>query len=203
MAAPFDKPLRVAVRFKDQNGSDVVNVWHFVVDGTNYDEGDLMDAIDGYLTSVYTEFDSSLCEDAVTYDMKVDSVDFIDDKWETIWNVGQSTWGSGLNMNNSTDPLPAGAALLAFLYTNVGKHLGKKFFGLFCEDANSEGHTVAGARTHVLSGLTKLLTPYVVDGSTNLIASLLGSDGVIRAIEDVGVAIEWAYQRRRRKGTGS
>lgn len=198
--------VQATARFKDAQGNDNINVFHFRCDfDVPQTDSGTFDCVDEYVSSVYEEFDTNLDDDFEPYDLKVDAVEFLDGKWEVVQNIGAGAWGGTIDTSAATDPLPTGVALLAKLYTSLGKHTGRKFFGGFVEAANNEfARFGPSVRTQVLTGVTKLLTPYVVAVGSSLASIILDrADGTVRDIIAVAVSETPAYQRRRREGTGS
>jgi len=198
--------LRASARWVDPNGSDVVNVWFFVADFvTPQADQDVFDAVDQYLENVFVEFESKLIANFDPLDLKVDVVAWDSEKWQVIQNVGFGSWGAGISTVAVADALPPGASALGYLRTGLGKHGGKKFFaGFGTASLTNDGNVDVGTTSTIVLGLTELLTPFIISASNELIAVVLDHlDGTIREIIEIGASAVFAYQRRRRPGTGS
>jgi len=206
MTVPVGAIIRASARWHNYNGDDVVNVFYFRGDFTSaQDEQDVFDAVDAYLTSVYTEFDGYIDNNAVPYDLKVDVVEFTGGKWKVTQNVLQGSWGATLTPAETGDVLPPQTAALVKLETGLGKHQGSKYFGMFGESQNSaNGGLTTTLLNALLDGAVKLLTAYVFGGTEELQAVVLDTvTGVVRDVIGVSCSYNWSGQRRRRPGTGS
>lgn len=198
--------LVASARFKDASGQDTVNVYNFRCDfASPQAEGDVFGAVDDYLTSVYVEFDGYMDGTADPYDLKVDVVEFTGGKWVVTQNVLFGPWGSGLTLAGIDNALPPGSAALGKLYTNLGKHIGKKFYGLLGEAALTlTGQLATAVSTAIETGQDKLLTPFLISVGNELTTVILDRvDGTVRELIASGVSDVFGYQRRRRPGTGS
>ena len=198
--------LRVSARFDGYHDQDIVNVYHFRCDfAAPQADVDVMAGVDTYLTSVYVDFDDDLHAQITPVDLKVDVVVFSGGKWVVSQNVGFSSWGAGINTTGATDPIPPGAAAVAFLQTSLGKHQGRKFFGGFIEAANSPSGAVDNSvQGRILTGVAKLLTPHVISAGNDLITCIVANlDGAVRDIIGTALNGHWGYIRNRRPGVGS
>jgi len=206
MTVQDEEVIRCSARFVDTNGSDNVNVWYFELDlAAPQSDAAVFAAVDAYLTSVYTEFDTEMRSGTGKIDLKVDVVTWQNGKWEVTHNVGLQGWGAGITPSAAGDALPPGVAALGKLYTGAGKHIGKKFFGTLTEAASDVGGNIVGAAaTKITTGLTKLLTPYIISAGNVLLATVVDHlTGEKRSVIEIGVGGNFGYQRRRRPGTGS
>lgn len=206
MSVGTAKVLRCSARWTDANGSDLVNVFFFRTSfASAQTEADIMTAVDTYLQSCFDHFDGNMRTTTAPFDLKVDVVQWAGGKWVVVQNVGFGPWGSGLTAGSGSDALPPGSAALGKLYTNLGKHTGKKFFGGFTEASCDVGGNVEAAlHTAILDGLTELLSPYVISAGNTLITVVLDYvGGTIRDALAAAVNGTWSYQRRRRPGVGS
>lgn len=198
--------IRASARWSGYHQQDLVNVYHFRTDfATAQDEQDVFDAVDTYLQSVYALMDGLMSSGVYVNDLKVDVVQYIAAKWKVTQNVSFGPWGSTLATAAGDDVLPAGDAMVGFLYTSLGKHQGRKFFGGFTETSNTASGAVnSGLQTICISALTLLLTPYTISAGNDLITVVPGVyDGVVRDVISVGVNGHWGYQRNRKPGVGS
>jgi hypothetical protein len=169
-------------------------------------EEDVYDAIDTYLSTMYDYWDIYMENSVTMAPMRIDKMVWNTDKWEVSANVGSGAWGSTLVPADGSDSLPAGTAHLGFFdILTAAKHQGKKFFAGFCEDMNGpNGGASATLNAAIVEGITELLTPYVISAGNSLvhvIADFL--TGAVREPTGVHGSGVWAYQRRRRPGSGS
>lgn len=198
--------LVASARFRDVQGNDVVNVYNFrCALAAPIADQDAIDGVDAYISSFYTTLDGYMDGDAAPYDLKVDVVEFIGGEWKVTHNVGFDSWGVPLAMSGAGEPLPHGSAILVKLFTGLGKHTGKKFLGLFNDNAlNSLGNVAAVVQAAAATDFAKILAPFVFTAGNTLVGVVLDrADGTVRDILSVAVSDVFAYQRRRRPGTGS
>lgn len=198
--------LRCSARWVGAVGDDNVNVWWFETDfATPQLEEDVFDGCDGAITRVFLDIDHHMRNYWATVDLKVDVVEHISGQWKTVQNVGFGSWGAAINTSGSADALPAGVAPLGFLHTGLGKHTGRKFlFGFTEDESDSGGKMTAAAQASMVTGLTQLLTPYVISAGNDLITVVADmAAGIVREVVEVLAAAHFGYQRRRRKGSGS
>jgi hypothetical protein len=206
MTVPNGAILRISARFTGPHQQDIINTYTLETDfASPQDETDVLDACDTYLSSIYEEFDDHIVAVMDPLDMKVDVIQFISGKWEVTQNVGSKTWGSTIATTGAFHTLPEAASAVGFLYTLLGKHAGRKFFGGFDENANSPtGAIDSTVQTDIITGITKLLTPYVISAGNNLASVVIDhAVGTVRNVISVGLKGFWGYQRRRIPGRGS
>jgi len=206
MTVPSGAVLRASARFQNSQGSDVVNVFYFrTTFASPLDEGAVFTAVDDYLSATYEVFDTHFGTGGLAVDLKVDVVEWQNGKWEVTQNVGLQGWFSSASFDANADSLPPGSAVLVKLFTGIGKHIGKKFLGMMTEAANSPGGVVASAViTAVANGFALLLDPLIIGVGFSLNTVIVDHvTGVVRDVIEIAVSDNWAYQRRRRLGTGS
>lgn len=206
MTVPDGAVLRCSARFEGYHDQDIVNVFQLRCDFTAAQlEATVFSAVDTYLSSVYEEWDPYLEVTIAPNDLKVDVIEFIGGEWVVTANVGFGSWGSSIVGVDAGQMLPAGVAAVGFLYTDLGKHQGRKFFGGFTETVNSQsGAILSSLSSLITAGLTLLLTPHTISAGNTLVSCIPGTaDGVIRDVTSIGVNTHWGYQRRRRPGVGS
>lgn len=206
MTVASGEVLRCSARFIDPAGSDQVNVFFFETDfAAPQDEATVFSAVDTYLSDCYEVFDVNMHADYDPVDLKVDVVTWDSEKWAVTQNVGFGTWGSTIATTGGTDFLPPGVAGLGQMFTGLGKHTGRKFFGGFTEGvATADGEMLQAAVDGIALGLAEFLVPFVISPSNELQSVVLDfTTGIIREVISVGASNIFAYQRRRRPGTGS
>lgn len=198
--------LRASARFRTASGQDNVNVYWFTATfAAPQTDEDVFDAIDLYLTSVYSDFDQYLRTAYEPLDLKVDVVEMFGGEWSVIANVGFGSWGAGIATIEGSDQLPEGVAAVAFLQTGLGKHQGRKFLGGLTEgDSDVGGNLVTAVTDAITTGMAKLITPYLISAGNTIVSKVADhTSGVMRDILEVTVDTVPGYQRRRRPGRGS
>lgn len=199
---------RVAVRMKDENGADLVNVFYIrfstLTETDDYDE--IIPAIAGWVDDVYAQLNGVMSVDVIPYDLKVDKVEWISDEWKVTENIISMPWGDGFAPTQANDIMPEGVAALVTLHTNAGRHSGRKFLGGLTETVlGATGDMAASAVPYIMGWASNFIQEFQV--TTGLAqAKVVVPDtntGVIRSILAYTVSTVFAYQRRRRKGRGS
>lgn len=205
MTVPNGAVLRASVRFEDQTGEDMMNVFFFQTTfAAPQLEADVFANVKSYLEASYQNIDQYMTNAATPVDLKVDVVSFQAGSWVVTANVGFMSFGTGLVLAETSDALPGGVSVLLKLRTALGKHYGRKFFGLFTELSNAVGFVSATLQSAVLAFGAGLLTPGTISaGNTFSVVIPDTATGVVRVLTEVVVSSVWAYQRRRRTGTGS
>lgn len=198
--------LQASARFTDPKGNDHVNVYHFeaVLTDSQTDQT-VFDEIDAFLTSVYTEFDSYLMATAEPRDLKVDVIDWVDNKWTTVRSVGFGSWGAGINTSSSGDQLPPGVAALVKFGTGFGRHIGRKFIGMMPENLNQTNGTLSATLIGAMAtGFGNLLVGHEISSLNYLNYRVLDRlEGTVYDALELIINGIWSYQRRRREGVGS
>lgn len=196
---------RCAVRCSDTNGSDVVNVHHFMLQ-TAADPTDATIAAElkAKLETAYTTLNAVQTSAFNPVDIKIDQVTWNGADETVVLNLGTYTFGGTYNPTASGDDLPPGVAGFVKLLTNLGKVYGRKFLAGMLEANNVSGFynsTVVTALTnyaaHFLGSWTGASGNVYQNG---VLSKKLGAFAYIIAARVPNV---FAYQRRRRQGTGS
>lgn len=97
-----------------------------------------------------------------------------------------------------------GVCVLALQRTGVSRHTGRKYFGIFTENDMLNGRWGTALLAKVLTAIENASTTYVDPNGVGILPGVLDrAAGIQRGITDTVVIAEPAYQRRRRRGTGS
>jgi len=207
MTVATEKVLQVTAGWKNVQNQDVQNVFHFRTSfNTPQTEAAIFTGLQTILDNLFGAFELYIDIGATPDLMKVDVVEWDGvDKWAVTQNVAYEPWGAGITPGGAGAVLPGGVALLGTLFTNIGKHASRKFFGMITEDgATNDGLFKSITVSSVATGLEELLTAYVISSGNELSGVILDrATGVIRDIIEVAATAIPAYQRRRRTGTGS
>jgi len=197
--------IRVSCRCDDINGNDLVNVFHLkvteVVDGT---PGLWAVAIVDYMEGAFSQLNNVQSEVVEPVDIKIDVVTWDGADETVVENIGTYTWGTPYVPGAAGDPLPPGVAGFVKFLTHLGKVYGRKFIGGMLEAGNVSGYYNSGVvdalelfAGEIISGLTSLIAGEAVYG---VLSKKLGT--FVEAIA-LDVPNVYAYQRRRRQGSGS
>lgn len=205
MTVPTGAVMRASIRFQASQGEDIMNVFFLQTTfAAPQAELDVFNSVRTYFEASYGNLDNYMSNTGQPLDIKLDVVSFQAGKWVVTANVGFGTFGTGLILAEVADPLPVATAALLKLRTSLGKHYGRKFFGLFTELTNVSGFLSSALQLAVLAFGTGLLTPGTISaGNTYSVVVPDTLTGVVRALTEVAVNSVWSYQRRRRTGVGS
>jgi len=135
-----------------------------------------------------------------------DAVDFAAINFNNVSNQevsGDLDWNTLTTGSNVNQILPLGVAFLVLFRTGISRHVGKKYFGGFCEnniaDSIWDGTIVTDMAAAALAARTSWsdpngvsFAPVVIDRATQTPRGIVGHQ----------VQIIPAYQRRRRQGAG-
>lgn len=205
MAVPNGSVIRFAVRWKGDHNQDIVHVWHAKASFTSsQSEEAVADGILDWLAGNYDVFQYSFPEEMSEYDLKVDVVDFVDEKWQTIANIYDGPWSTETGPTMTNESLPSqDAAVIKFL-TGSGKHVGKKFFGPFGEEFQDKGSLTGAFVTTLETAAEQFLTDVVVAG-LNVLKMGLASTTLGAFMPFVGYAVNTVvgHQNRRKQNVGS
>jgi hypothetical protein len=206
MTVASGEVLRVSARQQYANGQDLINVWFWQAAFTS-DQTD-QDVIDGILAELdngYAQLNGITSNTISTVDVKIDVVEWVGGKLDTIRSLGTVLWDNTFYAPGSSgDVLPPGVAGLLKFTTIDGKVYGRKFFGGLSEAAQNDGVLSGAALTSLANFAASILSPFVISTGNQLIARVMSSKyaDVMLIYEGVANAVV-AYQRRRRQGTGS
>jgi len=207
MTVETGKVLQVTPGWKNAENQDVQNVFHFLTDFiAPQSDAVVFNAMQTLMDDLFGAFEAYIDNSAEPDVMKIDVVEFGEGgKWNVVQNVAFEPWGGGITPAATGDALPGGVSLLGTLYTAIGKHAGRKFFGMFTEDSvQAQGLFNATTVAAVATGLAELVTPYIITAQNSLAGVIIDrSTGLVRDILEVAATTIPAYQRRRRAGTGS
>jgi hypothetical protein len=198
--------LRVALRFSDANGSDVMNVYHFTAAfAAGQSDTDVKNALDAGLSAAYEGIEAVLDDSLSPIDMKVDVITWGETGWVTESAIYDGPWGASIDNVAVGDPLVPGAAGLLTLHTPVVKLVGRKFIGGFVDTIKDAlGNMTSAFQATFLAAFEILLDGIEVAASNSLIYIITSTiDGSFNVVDQMSVSPFFAYQRRRRPGVGS
>ncbi len=198
--------LRVALRFSDANGSDVMNVYHFTAAfAAGQSDTDVKNALDAGLSLAYEGIESVLDDSLAPIDMKVDVISWDTDHWTTDTAIYDGPWGASIDNIAVGDPLVPGAAGLLTMHTSIVKLVGRKFIGGFVDTIKDTlGNMTSAFQATFLTAFDILLDGIEVAASNSLLYIIISTlDGSFNVVDQISVSPHFAYQRRRRPGVGS
>lgn len=187
-------------------GQDHVNVFHWqTAFAASQTDEDVTDAILAKLDTAYAEIETRITGAQSTYDVKIDEVEFVVGEETIIRNLGTFAWADvSYSPSAAGEGLPPGIACLVKFLTNVGKTYGRKFIGGLTEPDQAGGQLGATALSDFVDFAVAILVDIVVSAGNDLIAGTMSKRSAsFKAFTGYDVSNNLAYQRRRRKGTGS
>lgn len=193
--------VRVALHYTAANASDMMNVLHFKVTGSDMTNTALEAAIKAWIIAVW----APAWDNLGSQDTQLDR--FEADIVGTDGLVLETIGGDSINISGGvlSQPLPPGVAAYMMAYTDVPKARGSKYVpGL------AESHVDGGVLTGTcLTQLAALLLVYLADadmgGGTALVAGVLSKAlGSFLPFTGAGLIDDRpAYQRRRKRDVGA
>lgn len=197
--------VKGVIKFTNDYGSLIENVFHWVVDGPeSIDGGAVGEAIRQKLDAAYTYIDDYIHTAVQFYALTVDLIEFFSSPtphWEATAHLADAIELDTFTPANSVDPLPAQTAFMLRFLTGIPKHEKRTYLAGFTEQRNQ----TAGKPDATLTAAMVPLAAELYD-----VATISGSaDELIPVVPDVnqeiyreytGVIIPatWYTQRRRR-----
>lgn len=198
--------VRCSARQSMTNDQDHVSVFHYQTDYAAPQTDELtMDTIAEDLDGAFSALNQWIRTTQRPVDMKFDIVEFVGGLWRITRNLGLIVWPDVLyDPTPADDALPPGVAGLVKFLTSIGKVYGRKFIGGLIENAQGGGTLAAGAITALSNFGTSVMQDPAIDVNNWM------EPGVVSMREETFVPFtehlvsdNVAYQRRRRRGTGS
>jgi hypothetical protein len=192
--------LRVAAKFILDNASDIINIYHFVMDAAAaVDEDDVLDdclaLIEDLMANVYQNHTTSLVLDEV--EVWVRNVTL--DRWDRVGAI-DGTWTGGVA---GYEYLPVGTGALVTADTVDSHARGRKYLPPGLEGHLNSGEWISTAITNLVNFLGDYVATYVgtyaewIPGiwqeATKSFQMFIGSGTTTNTP---------AYQRRRKPGVG-
>jgi hypothetical protein len=175
----------------------VQNTFHVHNNGCGtLDDDTVIDEIEARLDSAYNGLESTMHQDLQQVDMLLFNV-------STKEPIGVGTWATFSGGEKATDPLPPQDSALVLFNTKSNKSQGRKYLGVFSEDATTSGGRVSGnLLTDLATWAAVLIAPWIV--GTGSLEFGNWSEDKQRFAEWVSVTIHdvWRTQRRRQFGVG-
>lgn len=206
MSVADGEVIRVSARQEMAGDQDHVSVFHYLCDfAAPQTEGDVMDAIAEDIDTAFSTLNAIITTGQDPLDMKFDVVEFVGGLLKITRNIGLIIWPDVLyNPTGAGDKLPPGVAALVKFLTGIGKVYGRKFIGGLIETAQDGGNLTSAALTALGLFGGAILSDPAIDVNNWFepgVMSTREQDFVI--FSEVDASGNIAYQRRRRKGTGS
>lgn len=206
MAVPSGSLIRCAVRLNaGVAAGDVVNVYHFETQSSApLDEADLADEVVAYFEALYTTLETLMDDGYTPQDIKIDIVEFQLGVPVITANVGTYTWGGTFAPSSGSDGLPPGSAALVKGLTSLGKVYGRKFLSGLVSTVQANGILEGTVLTALANYAAQYLDGHTFGIGDRLIPGVMSKRlGQFAPLISAVVSTNMAYQRRRRKGTGS
>jgi len=187
---------RVTAKMTDATGEAVQNVFHVRNTGSDTATGGAATAIGQWLESIYSEIEGVLNEDVTFQSFNVLLL-------ETGEALGEFAWPTLTSGGAIGAQLPATDCVLSLMRTGFSKRVGRKYWGPFSVQAQSDGlfdaTTVAACQAATLAASTS----FVATNGVNLLGVIfnfaLGAGVPIVQVATSGLA---RSQRRRARGIG-
>jgi len=196
--------IRTTVKFLNDNGSQIQNIYHFLVNGTGASDGDTVAAaVVAWLGNAYPVLNAYLSTSIALYEIVTNLIDFVaapTPHWAPINNLGTDIAIPAFAPANPGDALAPGISALVRYPTGFSGHEKRSYIAGFTEqhntiDAGLSALLVGTLATFSLAcytdwpipGGTLELQPVVPDTDQDLYKFLIAS--IIPAT--------WHYQRRR------
>jgi len=200
MAVPDNSIIRVAAHFLQENASDIVNVYHFVVDSV----GDISDA--NALADVLALIQALMANVEGFYSTGL-ALDFIT-MW--LWNSSLSRWdlvgetdGTWAGTQGSVDWSPVAVSPIVNAGTVDAHAKGRKFLPPPLETATGGGLWVAGFLTALAAYLADYIAAYIGTFAQYAPGVWQDATDTFKAFDGTGtVSNQPGYQRRRKVGVG-
>jgi len=201
MAIIDNSILRAAARFALHNASDIVNVYHFVMDSV----GDVSEAnvladilayVQGVMSNMTTQYSSSLTLEDVEVWVRNTTLD----RWDYVGAIDGTWAGTG----TADQSLPVGTCALATADTTDSHAKGRKYFPPPLETQSAGGLFASAFVAQLAAALSDWVSVFI--GTYAEWASGIWSekDNNFKLFTGTGTTNNVpAYQRRRKPGVGS
>jgi hypothetical protein len=199
--------LRITVRFKSSIFGDMVNVWHVRNDlAETADDDTVMDAIDGYMDTIYSLLASTIRNTLEPYDIRYDLVEWSGGKETLVRTLGTRSWTLTSPPSGSGEMLTPMDAAIVNLRTALPKVFGRKYISGIGETGAGDGVVTSAVVTALTSFATAMLSGFV-NGSVSYLPGVLSgkSSAANKFALFVGAVVNSVLgtQRRRRQNRGS
>lgn len=194
--------LRVVATMVWTDGQINQNVFNAVIGGSGgpYDESDIVDDALAWIANIFANAVTSISDEADGSQVQVYVYDAGDDDWDEVGNIGWT-----FDPSNAADQMPRGVAGLVTTGTSDPDVQGKKYWGMFTENAAVDGLWVAGQLVTFLAMGADWVLPFV--GGTSTADWIPGiwsptHTNFYPSNENLIASAIPAYQRRRKQGYG-
>lgn len=190
--------LRLGTVWRFLAAYDIANVWYVrVTAGGGLGWGDAADDMAEYAADIYDEIDTYLTNNMAT-------------SYLTLQNVTQDTtygafsWAAPITGGASEENTALGVACLTWARTYKPRVQIRKYFGVFTEAMMSDGLWVATCTSACAAAMAIHTASFVgTNGLTVLGVAYNRTLGTTTDATSIATTSEPAYQRRRKRGSGS
>ncbi len=197
--------VRVVAEFDMPDGTIAQLVYHFVgKSGSSIADSALITPLRSALYSAWAEVDQEISDQVLGSTFELFLWDFVLNRFDGI-GATVLTVADGTNVG---EMLPHGAAGLVKIFTVAARRQARKYIMGLVETVQDEG-TIAGATVTKLADFAALLDNDVTAGTLTLAFGTFNTDPLSPLFETFSQASQtvqaeavFAYQRRRRPGTG-
>lgn len=193
--------LRVALHYAMKGASDVMNVFHFVYEGTGDTDSSVLTNIEDWLTDVWGVDWALLASDDA--DMTFADVDIVNTLGEVVRNLGVAT--AAVVGGNNTDESAVAAAYFMMADTGFPKNRGKKYVPGLTEVALVDGLLSITYLAKLVVLLSTWMTTETSPSNGELVPGIMSlTKAAFLAFTGSGYATDVpAYQRRRKPNVGA
>lgn len=192
--------IRVAVHYTQPNASDIMNVFHFVLSGSDITNASLRDALDTWIDTVW----GSVWDGLASSQAEIDR--FEADIVAADGTVLETIGGSSVNHAGTVggEVMPPGVAGYIMAYTDVPKARGSKYVPGLSETNTTGGTLTSGALTLLANLLVLYLSTASVGGGASIVPGVLSKAlSEFLPFSNAGTVDDRpAYQRRRKRDVG-
>jgi hypothetical protein len=201
--------LRTTIKFTQDYGSQIQNVFHFILSGTGAaDEDDVTDAIISWLDNAFGVVDALMSPDVTIYEIAVKLIEFFTTPtphWSPVMDVGYAYELPTFTPAATGDKLPPGVSAMVRYPTGYTHHEKRTYLGGFTEAAcNADGQVGSTATASIATYMAATLVSWAVPNSNlEIIPCLPDVDQELYKYYDQAIFNPlWHYQRRRQLFVG-
>lgn len=199
--------LRASFKWRDVNGSAIMNVWWLKAVGVGTAaNSDVMTGIETWLGNIYVNFNTFLDDDQIGDEILVDKVSPTIGPWEVLETVGlKDPILTSFDGEAIGEPLPFGVSALMRLQTPLRRHQGRKYFGGFTEAVNgTDGKLLPAIVTAIAAASFDIMAPVIVGASAVELECVIPvmAGFATNTVNATVVNNIWRSQRRRQPAVG-
>lgn len=198
--------VRASVRWKTKDDQDIMNVWHYLYEGSGDTDDNVMDTLDAGIEDIYDIIRSLMEGSLDPFDIKYDIVTLVGGVETVVRNLEIRPYTPTLPPNGSGEEVPNQVSCVVSWRTAHPRSFGRKFLPPFIVTTLTDGRFEAAAMTTIALIAGEGLTVWTTTNGTLTPGILTIYDGggdwflphVTYKVTDIP-----ATQRRRRIGVGS